>query len=125
MNIKLNPIIVLFYKLCSDAATACEDIDVNLEPMFSTVLELVIAHPELRAEFAHGFVFVLGDYHRGPHHLVEYCMHELRWSEVYDSVLKLLAEERSERVRQILRSVLDAYSADWSGVGFYSRFSKP
>jgi hypothetical protein len=91
MNIELNPIIVQFYKLCSDAATACEEIDVNPEPMFSTVLELVIAHPELRAEFAHGFIFVLRDHHRGPHHLVEYCMYELRWREVCDSVLKLLA----------------------------------
>lgn len=119
----MNPTIDKFFKLSAHAEfIAGTAIDQPLEPALEAVLNFVQDHCDQRLEFANAFLDVLHDPEKGPPELVEYCMHELKWSEVRDAIQTWLDSERSERVRHILRKQLLAFDENWHDANFYERF---
>lgn len=98
--------------------------DQPLEPALGAVLSFVENHLDQRPRFANAFLDVLRDPEKGPPELVEYCMHELKWPEVYEAIKTWLDNERSERVRHILRRQLLAFDENWLDANFYDRFKK-
>lgn len=93
------------------------------EPVFEAALELVLANPDMRAEFAEKFVSMLQN---DDLELFEYCMHELRWPEVKTQLQAAVRDAagppRDTRSEFFLKGVLRAFGDDWSGREFYKRF---
>lgn len=112
-----------FFKLSADAEfIAGSAMDKPLEPALEAILIFVQDHPSHRIELVDAFLDVLRNPEKGPPELVEYCMHELKWPEVRETIQIWLDGERSERVRHVLRKQLLAFDDNWFDASFYERF---
>ena len=90
--------IARFFELALNAKHADDELRAEFSDVeYESVLDHVLANPELRSDFAGAFVEIAYDPSLGPIDLVEYCMHCLRWEEVEAHFLDRLEAERSER----------------------------
>lgn len=114
-----------FFDLAANAERIySETLDISkVEPEFEKVLTLIQAHPECHVEFVDGFIEILKDAKKGPSELVSFCVHELRWNDLRSRLLEWMKTERSERVRPVLRDVLEAFEDDWRDADMFRHFS--
>lgn len=119
-----NPVVRRFFLLAAEAERIDASLDQPVEPALEAVLAHVLAHSEARAEFASAFIEIARDPIKGPPELIGYCMHALRWAEVQDGLQSWIGKEESERVRHVLRSMLQSFEDDWYDADLYSRFAK-
>lgn len=116
-----------FDRLVREANTLEGDPDaldqLSHEPVFEAALNLVLANPDMREEFAGKFAGMLKN---DDLELFEYCMHELRWPEVKSqlqaAVRDAASPPRDTRSEFFLEGVLRAFGDTWSGRGFYKRY---
>lgn len=121
-----------FRELCDEVACAYmptlgED---ELEPLYEGVLNFLIAHPAEKSLLAQQLIVVMGKYRTSrepsrpllPCTAISYCMHELRWPEVYAFAEKENADHYSKKQETLMLSVLAAYAGDWEDRDFYRRF---
>jgi hypothetical protein len=112
-----------FFALCLEAKKADDDYRDELsEAEYDAVVQYVLDSAENRAILANAFVSIVFDPALGPLDLVEYCIHALRWDEVNQHMTERLKTEPSERVRSVLRRVLESFDSDWRDADMYRRF---
>jgi hypothetical protein len=58
-----------------------------------------------------------------PWELISFCMHRLRWMEVYDAAGELLQKASDFRVKSVMAHIRAAYSDDWYEAQMYAHFS--
>lgn len=54
--------------------------------------------------------------------ILEFCMRELRWPEVYDAMAALDSPSHDWRVRRAAQRVLEVYEEDWPGGEIYETY---
>lgn len=119
----MNAILNKFFELAVESERVdSEELDAPVEPSFEAVLAHVLAHPQARSEFADAFVRIAREPALGSPELIQFCMHALRWDEVRESFVRWLMREQSERVRHVLRKILESFGDDWRDAGMYVRY---
>jgi hypothetical protein len=117
-------IIKRFLVLSLEAKKADDEYREELSEIeYDAVVRYVLDNVEHRAIFSDAFVSIVFDPALGPLELVEYCMHALRWDEVKQQMMERLEKEPSERVRSVLRRVLESFDSSWRDADMYRRFT--
>jgi len=91
---------------------------------FIAVLEFIKKHPDLRPKIVEEFANLLKDRTYGHYHLIEFCRHELKWSEMRAEAEKIFAAFTEEVVRKklhgtpsqhlsYLENVLSSFDETW------------
>jgi hypothetical protein len=92
-------------------------------PFASAALELIAAHPELRADFESVFL-EMPPY--APTEFVEVCMHALRWPNVrqeFEARCRAAVARNDWRAEPVYRHYLEAFEPDWEDAGdFYGSY---
>lgn len=85
----------IFIDLCRQALEAYEKTDegrhiepADIEPYLIPIMRLVHSHPDQRDTFVQLFLKVATGEIPSPWFLLGFCMHELRYPEVYEHLLK-------------------------------------
>lgn len=124
INRSKEEIINIFFEMSKESEYVANSmLYVETEPIFEKILQLVLDHPEMKAEFIDAFIKIAHEPELGPHDLIQFCMHELKWQEVKDHLSRWLESEDSARVRYILSLILCAFDENWDGALFYRRFN--
>jgi hypothetical protein len=93
----------------------------ELEPALLDILNFVKAHIESRSVLEDAFI-ELSRSKGVPVEILEFCMHELRWSKVRDEVESAIRGSTDLREQQALERVLTAYSDDWEDADLYAYY---
>lgn len=116
-----------FLELRADAEAAISRPDSvgcpDVESAGLAIIDLVAAHPELRAEFVQLFVRVL---HERPWELLVFCMHSLRWPEVREIVQRDRDREVARvgaRTSRVFDHVLAAFKDDWEDIDMFPHYA--
>lgn len=107
--------------LLREAAVVDDDLFADSEPSFAAVLNFLIEHPELRPAAAERFIRGLLNDPAIPPELIEYCMFELRWSEVQQAA-KDLVQSVGIREQAVLKGIIGSFSDRWYGKTAYRRW---
>ncbi|MFT5584118.1 MAG: hypothetical protein ACI9VR_001703 [Cognaticolwellia sp.] len=113
-------------KLHQEAQRACEDGESTLdfEPALAALLDFIKASPECREAASRLFIQQVRGAGGGVE-MLEYCMHELRWSEVRDAARARIAESDDWRIKTPLSDVLAAFEDGWVDADMYCRWQQP
>ena len=57
--------------------------------------------------------------------VLEFCMHELKWSKIKQALEKVVENTNDIRERDALSGVIEAFSDDWNGAVIYNYYSEP
>jgi len=110
-------------ELFSLACRACIESDStrDFEPRFADLLDFIRLNPQCREEALRKFLDqVLNP--SGCLELLEYCMYELRWTEVKAKALEVIAGAEDWRLKSALSHVVEAFEKDWPGAKMYQRW---
>jgi hypothetical protein len=122
-----------FEKLCQHVASAFvptlgED---KLEPLYGRLLDFLRMHEDYRKELASSLIGIMEKYRHSreskqtllPGSAIAYCMHELRWPEIYQFAESENRDFYSKRMATFMTDIMAAYDDDWEDKEFYRRFS--
>ena len=96
----------------------------DLEPAYKLLLNFLIENQENRAELAKylNAIIYSGRFPK-PNMLsstaIQYCMHVLRWHEVYEFARTEIEEFHSKKTHNSMHDFLDAFNDDWADRDFY------
>ena len=103
-----------FDRLVGEAEALTDDLERDREPEFEAVLADVLAHPAERAALALKLIEMLRS--SADSDLLEFCMHELRWSEAQGQVeaaMQEAANNGDHRLQFGPGGVLPAFRDGW------------
>jgi hypothetical protein len=93
------------------------------------LLMLIRQHPEERALFVRLFIDIDAGLHPAPYHLLAFCMHELRYPEIKEKILRdMEGKENSAWYRRRMNYVsmiMHAYDDDWADADMWAYYEKP
>jgi hypothetical protein len=119
-------VIAEFDRLVGEAEALTDDLERDREPEFEAVLADVLAHPAERAALALEFIEMLRS--SADSDLLEFCKHELRWSEAQGQVEAAMHEAANNGDRRLQfgpGGVLPSFRDGWldGRGGGYKRFA--
>lgn len=121
-----------FDRLLSEATGVCDQrlaSTYDFEPAFVRLLEYTLQHPEVREHAVQQFLLFLlpgcgGGVGYCPE-LVPFCMHKLRWEEVYGVVNEWAATAYANddmRSLPVFSDILQAYADEWDDASMYQYY---
>jgi hypothetical protein len=115
-----------FWSLCGEAKVVCETtVDSRQrEPALSAILTFVKDRPQYRDKFAYCFMHLFHWPELGPFDIIEYCMADLRWQEVYQYLEGIEAVTPEINCRYIANRILSAFKDPWPTGVIYERFAR-
>lgn len=93
----------------------------DFEPAAAALLDFIQATPECVDAASRLFVRQVMEA-GGSTEVLDYCMHELRWSEVREAARVRVAESEDWRIKTPLASLLAAFEDDWPDAKLYERW---
>lgn len=76
-----------FYTLIAQAKKVDDEMIEDVDTYYDRVLNYIISHPAQRDMFANAIIMMMKDPSKMPYTLVQFCMHELKWSEVKQAIV--------------------------------------
>lgn len=104
--------------------------NLDAEPEMARFLHFVQSHPEQREFVVQLFIdsFSESFYMRhAPSEFLMYCMHDLRWPEIRDFIVKRRDVEVAKRgvaCSGIWNGILEAYEDNWEAAKYYEEFKQ-
>ena len=96
----------------------------QLEPFLVDVLNLAKSLPaEDREDLAQCFKEIVYNPAAGPWEIVQFCMRELQWPEVRQTVQEVYAKEKDLRTKRIMERILDVYNPYWEEAAFWNYYA--
>jgi hypothetical protein len=104
--------------------------ETELEPVYAELLEFLVKNERYRKEL----VVLLGEViksFRNPHAIngrffpgmaIAYCMHVLRWPEIYNLAVSENHDFYSKKMQRGMADILNSYDDSWEDKDFYQRF---
>ena len=95
------------------------------EPYFSKLLIHIKEHPENKDFYIQFFSTVINNSKDDFADLISFCMHDLRWKEVYNAVERRLDQFKIPQLynaSRYLGGILDSYEDDWWGCEIYQYY---
>jgi hypothetical protein len=122
-----------FLGLCAEAVKigrSAVDYETEIEPVSEEILVLLSTNPKLKAMFIEQLKAIISSYRTAretgevilPVSVIAYCMHELRWAEIFDFCKKENVEFYSQKQATTLVEIIDAFNDDWEDKIFYRRY---
>jgi hypothetical protein len=97
------------------------------ELAYIKILNLIKENPDFRSQFVIALLSILRS-GKAPWELIQFCMRELQWLEIKDSIVM---ERKSElegkhdwRVVAVLNHILEVYEQTWEDAELYEYYSK-
>jgi len=124
MNMALNIFeqfdknVSLVSKIMESADTGVEDI----EPYLVEILQIIKDNPDQKKQFINKFINFLKMGSAVPLEIFWYCMHDLKWSEVYEAVEHYKNSSSDLRLKRAAELILDAFSDDWEDAMMFERY---
>ena len=122
-----------FEKLCEEVTAASKPTlgEDKLEPLYERVLDFLKAHENDRANLVRSIRDIMQKYRHSrelkqkllPSTVIAYCMHELRWPEIYQFAESENREFYSQRMSTLMTDIMAAYDDNWEDKEFYKRFA--
>lgn len=118
-----------FEQLCQRANSILDEtFDCRqVEPIYIKILNLIKSNPHYHDQFISALLSVL-ESGKAPWELIQFCMRELQWPEIKDSVLIQMQAElegkRDWRSISVLDHILEVYEPEWSDADLYKYYSK-
>jgi hypothetical protein len=102
----------------------------ELEPSYELLLEFLVQHERDRDELVSYINEIIASYRNVnksdakflPGLAIAYCMHVLRWHEIYAFADAENKNFYSKKMASGMTEILDAYSDDWDDKDFFRRF---
>ena len=102
----------------------------EVEPSYEKLLEFLADHPKERVFLSQKLIEIMSEYRfvRGtkvkllPSAAIAYCMHELRWPEIYEFAKKENIAFYSKKMETLMTDIMSAYDDSWDDRDFYKRF---
>lgn len=104
--------------LCPDAGV--EDIEAQLE----ILLKLIKCNLEHKKDFITRFCNLLYSNASIPLEIFWFCMHELRWYEVRECVVKYMENSEDLRCIRAAELILESFSEDWDDAEMFEKYRK-
>jgi hypothetical protein len=101
---------------CPD--TGVEDVEVYLDELLS----FINSNLERKDEFEKKFKDMLYAQPNTPLEIYWYCMHELRWLEVYNSVVDYKKNSTDLRCKRYAELILECFSSEWKDAVIFSKY---
>lgn len=98
-----------------------------IEPHLVRVLTAIRNQPECRAEYGEAFRVLIVSRQSIPWELVPFCMHELRWDEVKETIEERFAIARKEndwRATAVLSKYRDAFDDYWDSADLFAYYTQ-
>jgi hypothetical protein len=113
-----------FWVLVKKAETVWEEADGvdELEPYLLEILRFVNSNIDSRNELVECFNLIVKE-DRGPIEVLEFCMRELRWEEVRETVMQEMKSNSDIRVLDALERVLAVFEDEWADSDLYAYYS--
>jgi hypothetical protein len=114
-----------FWSLCEEAKLLCEStVDSReREPAFLAVLTFAKEQYQYRDMFAYCFMHLFHCPEFGPFDIIEYCMADLRWQEVYDYLAGIEAVTPEINCRYVANRIRAAFKDPWPAGAIYERYA--
>jgi hypothetical protein len=122
--------IAVFWRLCDDVRKIWEkEVGTReLEPTLLRILELVRSTPSHRQQFVAAFNEIVRREYKGsgrvPHEVLVFCMRELRWDAVRQSVIDERGRAEDPRVQSVMDQILEVFDDEWPDADLYEYYSR-
>ena len=118
--------------ICQSIIDKSDEIDseTEMEPGYELLLDFLIKNESDKGELIEYLKSIILSYRNTekrqekflPGLAIAYCMHVLRWPEIYDFSAAENKDFYSKKMSSGMSEILDAYSDDWEDKDFYHRF---
>jgi|GEM_PF-2346789 len=114
-----------FWVLCQDFTQSwAADTDTrDWEPFLLAILRFCQQNEASHTVLVACFEQILTGDKRVPLEAVEFCMHTLRWNEIYSLTARLIREATNPRVQSSLSHVLNSFDPEWEDRDLYPYYS--
>ncbi len=108
--------------------TACEAYrerpdSLHWEPHYCKILEFIKSNAKDRDYFVRQFIGFVENPKSELVPLIEFCMHELRWTEVLEMAKKQGDLVERSLANKWMNNIVEAFGDDWDGTLYYDYYS--
>lgn len=105
--------------------------EANLEPIYEILLDFLIRNQQYKPTLVDFFITKISSLRHPqaengkffPGLAIAYCMHVLRWPEIYNFAMSENRDFYSKKMQRGMTDILNAYDDDWEDKDFYRRFT--
>jgi hypothetical protein len=123
-------IVIDLHRLCDEISGFEASGDADIEAQYERLLFFLSTHVAERAAILQALIHNVREYRnarKGGGAFVSidalaYCMHVLRWPEIYDAAVDEHVHYFSPRRDQMLLRIIDSFDEDWPDAICYRRF---
>ena len=90
----------------------------KVEPIYIEILNLIKENPRYHNQFVTALLSILSS-GKAPWELIQFCMRELQWPEIKNSIFAELEGAKDWRVISVLNHILEVYESEWEDAIIY------
>jgi hypothetical protein len=95
----------------------------QVEPLLEDLVDQVRDSVDCWAKVSERFIVLVHNIDPWSLEILQYCMHELRWREIFDRGQYFLQREENVGRRRLYERLIQSFDDDWSEREFFRRYS--